>query len=187
MIGTPVWQWFGSFLNGEPVRLDIRGFAEDGVLKVMLLSTVTVFVGLSLGWWFYGRKRIEDPEAEDSVERLLPQVYKVLRNGFFIDELYNRTIISFNAWFSRASDWLDRCVWGGAVQLVSYLVLGLSWLNRSVDVFVVNRGFDRGCDNLASGGRILSQLQDGRAQRYLRIVGVAFAVFVLFLIMGRHG
>ena len=26
------------------------------------------------------------------------------------------------------SDWLDRWVWNGAVQVVSYLVLGLSWM-----------------------------------------------------------
>lgn len=186
IIGTPAWPWFGSFLNSQPVRLDITGFAENGVLEVMLLSTVVVFVGLGLGWWFYGRKQI-DSEAEDSVESLLPQTYKVLRNGFYVDDLYGRTIIPFNAWLSRASDWLDTWVWGGAVQLVSYVVLGLSWLNRSVDVFVVNLGFDRGCDGVASGGRILSRLQGGQAQRYLRIVGAAFAVFVLFLIVSRHG
>ena len=29
------------------------------------------------------------------------------------------------------------------MRLVSYLVLGLSWLNRSLDAFVVNPGFDR--------------------------------------------
>jgi NADH-quinone oxidoreductase subunit L len=51
----------------------------------------------------------------------------------------------------------------------------------------VNPGFDEGCRNVTRGGRILSHLQNGRAQSYLRIVGIAFAALVLFLIWGKHG
>jgi len=82
---------------------------------------------------------------------------------------------------------LDRWVWGGAVRLATYLVLGLSGLNRSVDTFVVNPGFDQGCRNVARGGQLLSRIQSGRTQSYLRILGIAFAALVLFLIWGRHG
>jgi NADH-quinone oxidoreductase subunit L len=70
---------------------------------------------------------------------------------------------------------------------VTYLVLGLSELNRSVDAFVVNPGFDQGCQNVTRGGQLLSRLQSGRTQSYLRIVGIAFAALVLFLIWGKHG
>jgi NADH-quinone oxidoreductase subunit L len=121
------------------------------------------------------------------LERLQPQTFNVLRNGFFIDRLYDVTIIRFNGWCARACDWLDRWIWGGAVRSVSYLVLGLSRVNRSVDVFVVNWGFDRGCNCLTLGGRILSRLQSGRMQNYLRIVGIAFAALVLFLMWGKRG
>ena len=107
--------------------------------------------------------------------------------AYFVDQFYEATIIRFNAWCSRLSDWLDRWVWNGAVQAVSYLVLGLSWVNRSLDTFVVNRSFDRGCDSVTLSGRTLARLQSGRTQSYLRIVGIAFAALVLFLIWGKHG
>ena len=34
-----------------------------------------------------------------------------------------------NAWWARTCDWLDRFVWNGAVQVVSYTVLDLhGWI-----------------------------------------------------------
>jgi NADH-quinone oxidoreductase subunit L len=187
LIGTPAWPWFTSFLDGQQVKLDFRGFTENAVLPVMFSSTIILFLGLGIGWWFYGRKPIESADAPDPLERLQPQIFNVLRNGFFVDKFYEATIIRFNAWCSRSCDWLDRMVWGGAVRLVTSLVVGLSGLNRSVDTFVVNPGFDQGCRNVTRGGQLLSRLQSGRTQSYLRIVGIAFAALVLFLIWGKRG
>jgi NADH-quinone oxidoreductase subunit L len=187
LIGTSAWPWFVSFLNNEQTKLDFRGFGENGILTIMLSSTIIVFLGLGLGWWIYGRKPIESAGASDALDRLQPQIFNVLRNGFFIDKLYETTIIRFNAWFALVCDWLDRWIWGGAVQFVTYLVLGISMLDRSLDVSVVNRGFDQGCRNVTRGGQLLSRLQSGRTQSYLRVVGIAFAALVLFLIWGKHG
>jgi NADH-quinone oxidoreductase subunit L len=187
LIGTPAWPWFTSFLDGQQVKFDLRGFSENGVLAAMLSSTFILFLGLGIGWWFYGRQPIQSAEAPDALERLQPQIFNVLRNGFFVDKLYETTIIRFNAWCSRSCDWLDRWVWGGAVGLVTSLVVGFSVLNRSVDSFVVNPSFDQGCKNVARGGKLLSRLQSGRTQSYLRIVGIAFAALVLFLIWGKRG
>jgi NADH-quinone oxidoreductase subunit L len=187
LIGTPAWPWFASFLNNEQAKFDFRGFAENGILPIMLSSTIIVFLGLGLGWWIYGRKPIESADASDALDRLQPQVFNVLRNGFFVDKLYEATIFRLNAWFALACDWLDRWIWGGAVQFVTYLVLGVSMLDRSLDVSVVNRGFDQGCRNVTRGGQLLSRLQSGRTQSYLRVVGIAFAALVLFLIWGKHG
>jgi NADH-quinone oxidoreductase subunit L len=187
LIGTPAWSWFGSFIDGHQATLDFRDFAENGVLPIMLSSTIILFLGLGLGWWFYGRKQIESAEAPDALDTLQPQIFNVLRNAFFVDQLYEATVIRFNTWCARTCDWLDRWVWGGGVRLVIYLVLGVSQLDRSLDVFVVNQGFDQSCRNVTRGGRILSRLQSGRAQTYLCIVGIAFAAIVLFLIWGTHG
>lgn len=187
VLGTPAWPWFNSFIDGQKALADVKGFAANGVLQVMLSSTIILCVGLGLGWWFYGREPIKSSEGLDVLERLQPQIFKVLRNGFFVDELYESSVIRFNAWFSQACDWLDRWVWCGAVSLVSYLVLGFSWLNNSLDVFVVNASFDLGCEGVTRSGQILSLLQSGRAQSYLRIVGIAFAVLVLFLMWGGRG
>jgi NADH-quinone oxidoreductase subunit L len=187
LIGTPAWPWFTSFLDGQQVKFDLTGLAENGVPAIMLSSTIIFFLGLGIGWWFYGRTPIESAEAPDVLERLQPQIFNVLRNGFFVDKLYEATIIRFNAWFARFCDWLERWVWAGAVRLATYLVQGFSTLNHSIDAFVVNPGFDEGCRTVTRGGQLLSRLQGGRTQTYLRIVGIAFVALVLFLIWSKHG
>ncbi|HEX5283878.1 MAG TPA: NADH-quinone oxidoreductase subunit L [Bryocella sp.] len=187
LIGTPAWTWFSTFLNGQQVRFDLRGFAESGVLAVMLSSTALVVIGIAVGWFLYGNKPAPDPAAPDALERFTPQIFDLLRNGWFVDSLYGATVVRFTAWFSRVCDWLDRRVFNGAIQLISSLTLGASRLSRSTDFFVVNRTFDQSCQEAVLSGRLLSRLQDGRVQSYLRIIGIAFAGFVLFLIWGHHG
>jgi NADH-quinone oxidoreductase subunit L len=182
VIGTPAWPWFDSFLNGNPAGFSIAGFSENGILTVMLSSSIIVFAGLGLGWWFYGRKPIASSEAPDALERLQPQVFHLLRNKFYVDEFYQATFIRCNTWLSHVADWFDRWIWNGAVQTLSYLVLALSWFARSADTYGINAGFDRGCHTVTVGGKVLAHLQNGRTQNYLRLVGVAFAVLVIFLI-----
>jgi NADH-quinone oxidoreductase subunit L len=187
LIGTPAWPWFSAFLNAQQARFDPQGFVEPRMFTVMLSSTVLLFIGLGIGWWFYALRPIESSTAPDVLEQLGPKVFNLLRNGWFVDNLYAATFVRLVAWCSRACAWLDRWVFGGAVRLVSWLVVAVSWLNRSVDVFVVNRGFDQGCRGVSRSSRLLSRLENGRAQNYLRAIGIAFAVFVLFLIWGRRG
>jgi NADH-quinone oxidoreductase subunit L len=182
VIGTPAWPWFDSFLNGKPATLHAAGFFENGILPVMLTSSIIVFLGLGLGWWFYGRKPIPGAEEPDVLERLQPQIFHLLRRKFYVDEFYQATFIRCNTWLSRVSAWLDRWIWHGAVWAVSHLVLGFSWVARSADTHVVNPCFDQSCHKITAGGRLLARLQNGSTQNYLRLVGVAFAVLIAFLI-----
>jgi NADH-quinone oxidoreductase subunit L len=69
---------------------------------------------------------------------------------------------------------------------VGYAVLGLSWVTRFFDEYAVNLGFDQGCDEIRRGGGWLSRLQNGQAQNYLRVIGVALAALFLFLMWGCH-
>src|SRR6185436_9088922 len=166
-IGTPAWPWFQEFLGKQHEP------AEGGLVPLMILASVIVFAGLGLGWRLYGHKPVASSEAPDALERIQPNVFGVLRQKFFIDEVYEATVIRFNAGWAKFCDWLDRWVWNGAVQLVSYFVLGLSWLNRFFDEYVVNFGLDLGCGRLRRGGKFMSRLQDGKVQNYLSAIGVA--------------
>jgi NADH-quinone oxidoreductase subunit L len=179
-LGTPAWPWFQRFLGAE-----VEGFTfSAGIL--MTISSLVVFIGLGLGWWFYGRKPLEQSEQPDPLEQMRPDIFGLLRHKYYVDEVYEHTVIAFNAWFARACDWLDYWVWNGAVQVVSLLVVGISWVNCFCDEFVVNLGFDEGCKGVALGGRFLSRLQSGRVQNYLRVIGIALAALALLLIWGWH-
>ena len=159
------------------------GFSKE-MIPLMLASSLIVIAGIGIGWWLYGRKPIAAAAETDVLEKARPDIYALLANKYFIDELYEVTVIRFNAWFARACAFLDVWIWGGVVSFVSHLLLGVSWVNRAFDEFVIDLGFDRSCDGVARGGKLMSRLQNGRVQNYLRVIGVALVVLVLFLIWG---
>ena len=187
LIGMPAWPWLQSFLDDKRATLNFAAFSNVGLLAVMVSSSLLVFLGLGLGWWFYGRKPIADADAPDALGQLQPRIFAVLGHSFYVDELYGATILRLNAWWSRVCDWLDRWVWNGAVQTVSHLVLGFAWLDNFFDAHVVNAGFDEGCQSVSRGGQVLSLLQGGRVQSYLRTIGLALIALVVFLLWGARG
>ncbi len=184
IIGTPWWPWFHDYLGGHPAPGELAAGTKSGLVLVMLLSVIIVTAGIGLAWWLYSRSPARKPEEPDPLEEFQPGMFNLLRGKFFVDELYALSVVRFNAWCARACQWLDDKVWGGLVVAVSFLVLALSWLNRLVDEFVVNLGFDKGCGSLHLSGRLLSFWQNGQVQRYLRVIALALTAFTLILLWG---
>jgi NADH-quinone oxidoreductase subunit L len=180
-IGTPAWPWFRAFLNGKAAELDWRVLMEPGLLILMCASALVVFLGIGLAWWLYG-DRSPKPAASDSLETFAPAAWGLLSHKFYVDEFYGMTVIAFYAWWGRVSDWLDRRVWGGAVAGVAWAFSLAARLNRFLDTNVVDGGFDKGCEELTVGGGLLSRLQTGRVQTYLRILALAVVALAAILI-----
>jgi NADH-quinone oxidoreductase subunit L len=181
LIGTPAWPWFRGFLEGRAVGFDWHGFAEPGLLALMGTSTVVVFLGLGLGWRLYGGQTPK-PEQPDVLERVAPVPWNWLRDRLFVDELYGVTVIAFYEWWARVADWLDRRVWGGVVAGVAWAFRGWAQFNRFLDNNWVDVSFDKGCEELGASGGLLSRVQTGRAQTYLRILALAVVALAAILI-----
>jgi NADH-quinone oxidoreductase subunit L len=181
-LGTPAWPWFQSFLDSTPAALDFGAFSTGGMIPVMLSSSVIVLLGLGIGWWFYGRKPIDRSNEPDNLGRLSPSIFSAMGHAFYFDAMYGATFVKLTVVLSKVSEWFDRWIWNGAVQTVSYTVFGLAHLDNFVDTHVVNSGFDEGCQGVSRGGQILSLLQGGRIQRYLKIVAGALILFAILLL-----
>jgi NADH-quinone oxidoreductase subunit L len=181
VIGTPAWPWFRSFLGNQAAGVDMHAFAEPAWLMLLLTSCVIVVIGIGAGWLLYGSK---SPAAEtpDVLEKSVPWLWTVLHNKFYIDELYGATVIAFYAWWARVADWLDRRVWGGVVAGVAALFGLWARLNRFLDTNVVDGTFDKGCEEISTGGGLLSRVESGMVQNYLRILALAVVALVAFLI-----
>ena len=152
---------------------------------LMVSSAVIVFTGITLGVVLYGKRQRQTAEEKDVLEAAQPAVFRLLQNKYYIDEIYELTVIRFNAFAAQFCDFLDQWIFGGAVLVVSYVTLGLAWLYRLTDEYLVNFGFDAGCESLRDGGGLFSKLHTGRVQTYLRVIGVALVLLILFLIWGR--
>jgi NADH-quinone oxidoreductase subunit L len=186
-LGTPAWPWLQDFLEMRRAGFDFAQLAEDGLIPLMLASSLLVFAGLGLGWWMYGRRPIRRAANADALELLQPSLFHALHKGLFIDQLYELTILRLVWWVAVAANWLDRWVWSGIPLAVSALTRSLGWIDFSVDRWVVNKGFDEGCNSVAGGGRLLARLQDGRIQNYLRLLAAAVAALAFYLLLGHRG
>jgi len=186
-VGWPAWPWFQNFLSGRAARFDWAGFSEPGLISLMLVSTLIVFAGLGLGWFFYGRKPIAAATEPDALEKLQPGIFHALARRLYMDELYEFTVIALTRFASWLAAFLDRWIFGGVVQLVSWVVTGVGWFDFGVDKYLVNGGFDLGCREVSFGGRMLARLQNGRVQSYLRIIAVALVVLAILLLWGHRG
>ena len=179
-IGTPAWPWFRAFLDGHAADVDLHVFTESAWLMLLFTSCVIVVVGIGLGWALYGKKSPQ-PEAPDTLEKAVPWIWAVLRDKFYVDEIYGATVIAFYGWWAQVADWFDRRVWGGAVAGVTRLFGLWAQLNRFLDANVVDGTFDKGCEELSTGGGLLASIQSGRVQNYLRLLVLAVVALVAIL------
>jgi NADH-quinone oxidoreductase subunit L len=186
LLGTPAWPWFRAFLEGHAAGFALHEFLEPGLLLLMGASTLVVFAGIGLGAKIYGSRALQADEP-DALERAVPPLWRLLRDKFYIDELYGVTVIAFYGWFARVADWLDHRVWGGAVAAVAWTFTLWARLSRSLDNNWVNDGFDKTCEEISVSGGLLARVQSGRVQAYLRILALAFVVLAAILIWSSRG
>jgi NADH-quinone oxidoreductase subunit L len=177
-LGTPAWPWFHSFLNGQAAPVNFAELINPAMLGI---STLVVFLGIGFAWKLYGN---QSPKAEDPdvLEKAAPWIWAALRDRLYIDELYQYTIIAFYGWWARVADFLDRRVWGGLVALVTAVFAQFAKLSRFLDTNVVDGTFDKGCEEIYTSGGILSRVQNGRVQAYLRILALAIVALAAILI-----
>jgi NADH-quinone oxidoreductase subunit L len=186
-VGTPAWPWFQNFLEGRTAPFAFGNFTGSGIVPLMIASTIIVFAGLALGWWLYGRKPIRRADEPDALERLQPGIFHALADRLYVDQFYALTVIRFAHWISRVFNWMDRWIWNGIVQSIAWIATGIARIDSLFDARVINTGFDEGCEGFVQGGRLMSRLQSGRVQNYLRVLGLALIVFVLFLFWSHKG
>ncbi len=186
IVGTPAWPWFRAFLEDHPATLAFAGFNEPGFWPLVLTSSIVVFLGLGLGWWLYDSKSPQ-PAERDALEKFSPTLWGWLRDRLYVDELYGVTVIAFYKWWARVADWFDRRVWGGIVAAITLAFRGLAHFDRFFDRQFVDGSFDKGCEEIYSGGGLLARVQTGRVQQYLRLLAVAVVVLAAILIWSSRG
>jgi NADH-quinone oxidoreductase subunit L len=179
VVGTPAWPWFEAYLAGH-----VATFAPERLvqaLPLMLVSTAVVATGIATGWRLYGRRQRGAASEGDILETGVPRLFTALRERLYVDALYAVTVVPAHRAAAYLSAWMDTLVIGGMVLTVGFLFRSLAMLSRWMDEWIVNPGFDAGCQSMRLGGRGLSRLQGGRAQRYL--VGMALGMVLLTVVL----
>jgi len=146
--------WFGHFLSpalGEHHSSDeVHGFSE-GVL--MSFSILAGLIGIGFAYAMYMMRKI-DP---DKLAAEFQPVYKTLLHKYYVDEAYDKVIVSPLKWMS------DKFFWKGVDTKV---------IDGTINILAVTTDLI---------GRILRLFQTGYVQTYAFFISLGLAILIYYI------
>jgi NADH-quinone oxidoreductase subunit L len=150
--------------------------------SVMLISIAMAGLGIGLGYLLYGRKPLGEGQR-DPLERL-GVIWTLLRNKYYIDEIYRATIIRATIGLADVLFRFDQGIIDTIVNLVGKLTERWSYVSGLFDTYVID-GIVNGVGRVTSAvGEELRYIQTGRVQNYMVIVVISVVLLMgVFLYM----
>ena len=179
LIGGLMPNWMHDFVGGtlleHPHPIEFS--------PIPLLTSIGVsLLGLLGGWLVYRNVKAGAP---DPLVRALGPIHTLLHRKYYVDELYDRFVVSPAYWLAESFTYLmlDRKLIDGFLHGVAEVAGRVgAFLRGYIDLPIVNGAGDlvgEGVKRAGRGGRII---QTGRVQGYL-VVGVAFVAVLLSYVL----
>ena len=153
-----------------------------------LLSLAIVFAGIAVSWLlsaaFYGRR---DPRLVGLTQRngLARAGYRLLANKYYLDDLYERGIVSNVAGpISRAAYWFNQNVLDGILHGVASVARRVALVvYRDIDQRIVDGTVNASADVTKSAGVTVQPIQSGRVGHYGALLFATAAVAALVFVI----
>lgn len=150
--------WFGPFL-GEWLASGneyITLHPHEGAGWLMAVTTLLTFLGIWMAYLMYQKEKLD----RNYLSEAFPGVYEAVLNGFFVDVLYQRTVVFATKCLGIVGTWVER-----------YVIQGILHFIEDITILVT---------------KLASKLQNGQVQTYGAMVGVGLVVLLLIgLMQGR--
>jgi NADH-quinone oxidoreductase subunit L len=172
----------GGSLASSPAEGEAAEISQAGELGLMALSVLIGLLGIGVAWRVYVRK----PEIAAMLKARFAGPHRVLTNKYYVDELYDATVIR-GTMASATGLWaFDRTVVDGAVNGSGWLTIFTSWFSGILDKYIVDGLVNLVGSIAQESSFVIRRLQTGLIQNYalLMLVGV-FAFVSLYLLMVR--
>ncbi|MFH1858393.1 MAG: NADH-quinone oxidoreductase subunit L [Candidatus Omnitrophota bacterium] len=150
-------------------------------LNVMLMGSSVAVAGL--GWffaWLLYQKRKDLPAK--MVARMTA-LYRLLLHKYWVDELYDKTVLAFSRWLTAASSNCDRLVIDGAVNGIAHMALVLSRAKDFFDQKIVDGAANGLARWTQRGSGRLRRIQTGGVQNYALTMAGGIVVLVGFILI----
>jgi NADH-quinone oxidoreductase subunit L len=164
----------------EPALPAVVHFAEKAHSTEFLFQAIGVSAG-AIGW-FFARMLYKDNRSQVPA-RLLERwkgVWTVVYNKYYVDELYQATILRGSVALARLFSWFDKHLVDGLVNLVGAIARVFAELDGAIDRYLVDGAVNLIANSTLSAGSILRRVQTGRIQTYLYGALVGAIAIVLF-------
>ncbi|MEO8382877.1 MAG: NADH-quinone oxidoreductase subunit L [Acidobacteriota bacterium] len=179
---TPFQRWL------EPVLLPIAGqafhFHEAAHSLEWILMAISVGIA-ALGVLLAYRLYVRRPPVPDVLEPRLGPVYHLLANKYWVDELYDATVIAGTLAFSRILWWIDANIVDGIVNGVRHVtVIALGYGSNLFDRYVIDGAVNGVAAGAKGGSMMFRRMQSGLVQNYALVMGggiVLIALVYLFM------
>ena len=126
-------------------------------------------VAIALAGWL-SAKVLYDQNLSSVPARLKERfavVWAVVYNKYYVDELYQATVVRFSLFLSRVLYWFDQNVIDALVMFVGFLGRAIAYVDGAFDTWIVD-GAVNGVARLSmAAGRSLRRVQTGHIQTYL--------------------
>ncbi len=191
LLNFPSLKTFGMWLEHT-----LKNTLHEGefVLLVAVISTILALLAIFLGWWLYNPRRYEAfwamPAAkrkDDPLRVYIGPVFEVLKNKYWVDELYWTVIlnpyISLSRFLADVVDWRfwhdwfhDKVLAGGYNLLTRLLAV-------QIDLGIID-GIANGLGTLAqrSAGS-LRRVQTGYVRNYALFIFLGVVIILGYLIL----
>jgi NADH-quinone oxidoreductase subunit L len=175
IIPNYVHEFIGSTLTEMPEALPFN-------IWPLVVSLIVALGGLTLGWLLY---RNQKAGAEDPLKTALGPVHTLLKNKYYIDEIYNTVFVRPAYWISDTFTYqiLDRGIIDGILHFIARIASNVGGILRNYfDKPIVNGFGDFVGEGVKKVGRSLKVIQTGRVQQYLLMALVlAFSAMFYFV------
>lgn len=147
-VNTP---WFGTFLgdwlvDGNP---SLGHGHIEGPMWIMIVATVVSLAGIFLAYLMYGKKSLQ----RDWLSSRAPYTYKLLYNKYYMDEIYEGTVLKVTKGFAVLLSYIETFIVEGLSKAVGGMVQGL--------------------------GRMGAKIQSGQTQGYGTVAFVGLTVLIV--------
>jgi NADH-quinone oxidoreductase subunit L len=182
LIGSGWFHTFAGEVHEVSHAAGIQFEASQFNLLVAAISTVVAVAGFLIGIALY---RGLGAGQKDPLASILGPVFTLLKNKYYVDELYDLILIRPVVWLARICSKFDYdWVINRMVDLVGRIGVGFSDASDEIDRTLVDRVLVEGTARSFSWfGSQLRFTQTGRVQNYLLVIALAVLLLVgLFLL-----
>ena len=192
-VGVPIafealWPWTAAiehFLHPSFVAGGAHAAEEAhhmSVLGELGLMAFSVLIALG-GIWFAYRNYVERPDEADRMAERFAGSHRVLTHKYYVDELYDATVVR-GTMGSAGGLWaVDRRVVDGAVNGAGWTTIAAAWVSHFLDKYVVDGLVNLTARVCGEASYVFRRAQTGLIQNYAfaTLLGV-FALVTWFLV-----
>ena len=166
--------------HAEPAEGAGEEHSTGTELALMGLSVLIAAFGIGLAHRFYVAK----PEISENLAERWAGPHRTLSNKYYLDELYEATVINGTFASGRGLWTVDRRVVDGAVNGTGWLTIVSSWLSGLTDKTVVDGAVNLVGWVVQESSHVFRRFQTGLVQNYalLMLFGI-FAFVSVYLFM----